>query len=61
MTVPDPIHPEQPGREFKNYSEKFLNIRLTPNLAPSDIHLLDPLKTTSVINVSLMKRLKRWC
>jgi hypothetical protein len=44
MTVPDSVQPEQPGREFKNYSEKFLNIRLTPNLAPSDIHLLGPLK-----------------
>jgi hypothetical protein len=29
MTVPDPIQPEQPRREFKNYSENFLNIFLT--------------------------------
>jgi hypothetical protein len=27
--LPDPIEPEQPRREFKNYSGNFLNIRLT--------------------------------
>jgi hypothetical protein len=34
MTMPDPILPEQPRREFKNYSGKFLNIRLTARLGP---------------------------
>jgi hypothetical protein len=29
MTMPDPILPEQPRREFKIYSGNFLNIRLT--------------------------------
>jgi hypothetical protein len=29
MTKPDPIQPEQPRREFKNYNGNFLNIRLT--------------------------------
>jgi hypothetical protein len=29
MTVPDSIQPEQPKREFENYSKKFLNICLT--------------------------------
>jgi hypothetical protein len=29
MTIPDPIQPEQPRREFKNYNGNFLNIRLT--------------------------------
>jgi hypothetical protein len=29
MTKPDPIQPEQPNREFKNYTGNFLNIRLT--------------------------------
>jgi hypothetical protein len=29
MTMPDPMHPEQGRREFKNYSGKFLNIHLT--------------------------------
>jgi histone-lysine N-methyltransferase SETMAR len=34
----------------------------SPDLAPSDFHLSDPLKTTSVENVSMMtKRLKRSC
>jgi hypothetical protein len=44
MTVPDPIQPEQPRRELKNYSGDFLNIRLTPDFAPSDFHLFGPLK-----------------
>jgi hypothetical protein len=29
MTMPDPIQPKQPRREFKNYSGNFLNIYLT--------------------------------
>jgi hypothetical protein len=29
MTMPDPIQPEQPRREFRNYSGNFWNIRLT--------------------------------
>jgi hypothetical protein len=29
MTVPDPIQPEQPRRELKNYSGSFLNIHFT--------------------------------
>jgi hypothetical protein len=29
MAMPEPIQPEQPRREFKNYSGNFLNIRLT--------------------------------
>jgi hypothetical protein len=29
MTMPDPVQPEQPRRELKNYSGNFLNIRLT--------------------------------
>jgi hypothetical protein len=28
MTMPDPIQPEQPRREFKKYSGKFFKIRL---------------------------------
>jgi hypothetical protein len=32
--MPDPIQPEQPRREFKNYSGNFLNIRLTAGLGP---------------------------
>jgi hypothetical protein len=28
MTMPDPIQPNQPRRESKNYSGNFLNIRL---------------------------------
>jgi hypothetical protein len=34
MTMPDPIQPEQPRREFKNYSGNFLNIRLTARTWP---------------------------
>jgi hypothetical protein len=45
MTMPDPIQPEQPGREFKNYSGNFLNVRLTsPGLVSSDFDLFSPLK-----------------
>jgi hypothetical protein len=29
MTILDPIQPEQPRREFKNYSGNFLNIHFT--------------------------------
>jgi hypothetical protein len=29
MIMLDSIQPEQPSREFKNYSENFLNVRLT--------------------------------
>jgi hypothetical protein len=29
ISIPDPIQPEQPRREFKNYSGNFFNIRLT--------------------------------
>jgi hypothetical protein len=43
MTMPDPTQPEQPRREFKNYSGNFLKIRLT-DLAFSDFHLFGPLK-----------------
>jgi hypothetical protein len=32
MTMPDPIQPEQPRREVKNYSGNFLNIALQPGL-----------------------------
>jgi hypothetical protein len=45
MSMPDPIRPEQPRRKFKNYSGDFLSIRLySPDLAPSDFHLFDPLE-----------------
>jgi hypothetical protein len=41
ITMPDPIQPEQPRTEFKNYNG---NIRLSPDLAPSDFHLFGPLE-----------------
>jgi hypothetical protein len=34
MAMPDPIQPEQPSREFKNYTGNFLNIRLTARTWP---------------------------
>jgi hypothetical protein len=34
MRVPDPIQPEKPRREFKNYSGNFLNVRLTAQTWP---------------------------
>jgi hypothetical protein len=40
-TMPDPTQPEQPRREFRNYSGNFLNIRPA---APSDFHLFGLLK-----------------
>jgi hypothetical protein len=43
MTMPDPIHLMQLGREFKNYNGNFLNIHLIA-FAPSDFHLFGPLK-----------------
>jgi hypothetical protein len=63
MTIPDPTHPEQPRREFKNYSGNFLIIRLKARtwlLVTSTC--LVRYNTTLVANVSLMtKRLKRRC
>jgi hypothetical protein len=41
MTMPIPTEPEQPRREFKNCSGKFLK----PDLASSDFHLFGSLKT----------------
>jgi hypothetical protein len=34
MTMPDPIQPEQPRKEFRNCSGNFLNIALQPGLGP---------------------------
>jgi hypothetical protein len=34
VTMPDPIQPEQPTRQFKNYSLYFLNITFQPGLGP---------------------------
>jgi hypothetical protein len=34
MTMPHHIQPEQPRREFKNYSGNFLHIRLTARTSP---------------------------
>jgi hypothetical protein len=34
VTIPDPIQPKQPRREFKNYSGNFLNIRLAARTWP---------------------------
>jgi hypothetical protein len=63
MKMSNPIQPEQPRREFKKYSEDFLNIRLIPRTWPVLTSFCLVLwNTTLVANVSLMtKRLKRWC
>jgi hypothetical protein len=59
MTMPYPIQPKQPRREYKNYKGNFLDIALQPDLAPRDFHLFGPLKTALVAKVFLMmKRLK---
>jgi hypothetical protein len=60
VTMPDPIQPEQPRREFKNYSGKFLNICLTSRTWPLVTFIcLVCQEATSVADVSLMtKRLK---
>jgi hypothetical protein len=39
MTMPDPIQPEQPNREFKNYSGNFLNVCLTAQTWPLSISI----------------------
>jgi hypothetical protein len=45
MTMPDPIQPEQPRKEFKNYSGNFLeHPPYNTGLAPSDFHLFGLLK-----------------
>jgi hypothetical protein len=45
MTMPDPIQPEQPRREFRNCSGDFLSIRLSARTwASSDFHLFRRLK-----------------
>jgi hypothetical protein len=55
VTIPDPIQPEQSGREFKNDSGNFLDIRLATRTWSLVTSIL-------VTNVSLMtKRLKRRC
>jgi hypothetical protein len=60
MTIRYPIQPEQPRREFKNYSGNFLNIRLTARTRPLVTNIFCPLKTSVVKNVSLMtKKLKQ--
>jgi hypothetical protein len=57
MTMPDLIQPEKPSREFKNYSGKFLNIRLTARTWPLVTSICSICqKITLVANVSLMKR-----
>jgi hypothetical protein len=57
IAMPALIQPEQPRREFKNYSGNFLNIHLTARFGPYYFHLFGPLKKVSLI----MKRLKRRC
>jgi hypothetical protein len=59
MIMPDPIQPEQPRREFSNYSGNFFNICLTAWTSPIDIHLFDQLKHL-VANVTLMMMRLKW-
>jgi hypothetical protein len=43
--MPDHIQPEQPRREFKNYSWELLEHQFhSPDFAPSDFHLFGLLK-----------------
>jgi hypothetical protein len=45
MAMPDHIQPEQPRREFENYSGNFLNNPpYSQDLTPSDFHLFGPLR-----------------
>jgi hypothetical protein len=37
VTMPDPIQPKQPRREFKNYGENFLNICLIAWTLKNDV------------------------
>jgi hypothetical protein len=61
MTMPDPIQPEKPGREFKNYSGNFLNTCLTVLIWPlvTSISLVR-YKTILVANLSLMIKRLKW-
>jgi hypothetical protein len=63
MTMPDPIQPKQPGREFKNCSGNFLNILLTVRTWPLETSIcLVRKKSTLMADVSLMtKWLKLMC
>jgi hypothetical protein len=63
VTMPDLIQPEQPRREFNNYSGNFLSTHLTARSWPlvTSICLVRQ-RTTIVAYVSLMtKRLKQRC
>jgi hypothetical protein len=47
MTMPDPMQPEQPRREFKNYYVQWELLEHSPyslDLAPSDFHLFGLIK-----------------
>jgi hypothetical protein len=57
MTLPDPIQPKQPRREFKNYTGNFLKFRLAAWTWPLVTSIcLVRYKTTVVANVSLMTK-----
>jgi hypothetical protein len=61
MTMSDPIQPEKPRDEFKDYSGNLLNIRLTGwtwSLVISICFVLS--KTTLVANISLMTKRLKW-
>jgi hypothetical protein len=44
MRMPDPIQPEQTREEFKNYGEFLEHPPCSADLAPSDFHLIGPLR-----------------
>jgi hypothetical protein len=61
VTMPDPIQPEQPRREFKNYSGDFLNINLTARIWPPVTSIcLVCQKHTLMANVWLMTKRLKW-
>jgi hypothetical protein len=44
MTIPYPIHPEQPRGEYRNYKGNIMNMPYSPVLARNDFHLFGPQK-----------------
>jgi hypothetical protein len=63
MTMPDPIQPKQPRREFKKYSGNFLNFHLTVQTWPLVTSMCLVCKETTLVAkvLLMMKRVKQRC
>jgi hypothetical protein len=61
MTIPDPHTARATHERIQELHWEFLeHLPYTPDLAPSDFHLCDLLKTTLLADVSLMMKRLKW-